>query len=425
MASLRTGGRALVWCLTVTSLVALASAYGTGSPPASSAAAGRVIEIASDLPLDGDVKASSEETNKALRLYLDQIRGKAGPYTVRLKIYNNATSARGGWDDETCVKNAVGHLRSAEVAVMGTYNSGCARLMVPVMNQASNGPLLMVSHANTNPGLTKPWGPNEPQKFAPTGTRSFARVAATDDQQGAAGAGFIKHTLGASRCFVLNDGQLYGLGVAKAFATAAAQLGVTVLGNRSWDVGADSYVDLFQQVAAAQPDCVYLAGVFENHGAELIRDKVAVLGDNSKVALIGPDGFSGYAELDAMPQGAGMYLTFIGLSLEEIVKQSPTAGTFITAYQQRYGSPPTSSYALYGVAALQVILAAVESSDGTRRGVERAVFGSANLTVPAASSITGQDITIDHTTGDALTTTLTVLQIRGGVESFVSSQTVS
>ena len=41
---------------------------------------------------------------------------------------------------------------------MGTYNSGCALpLEVPVLNQAPNGPLLMVSHANTNPGLTKAW----------------------------------------------------------------------------------------------------------------------------------------------------------------------------------------------------------------------------------------------------------------------------
>ena len=41
---------------------------------------------------------------------------------------------------------------------MGTFNSGCAKIQVPTLNQDSTGPMLMVSHANTNPGLTKAVG---------------------------------------------------------------------------------------------------------------------------------------------------------------------------------------------------------------------------------------------------------------------------
>ena len=40
--------------------------------------------------------------------------------------------------------------------------------------------------------------------------------------------------------------------------------------------------------------------------------------------------------------------------------------------------PPTN-YALYGVQALQVILAAVEKSDGTRKGVTNAVFSGEGI----------------------------------------------
>ena len=67
---------------------------------------------------------------------------------------------------------------------MGTYNSGCAKLEVPVLNQDPTGPMLMVSHANTNPGLTKTWDPGEPDKYYPTGKRNYARVITTDDYQG-------------------------------------------------------------------------------------------------------------------------------------------------------------------------------------------------------------------------------------------------
>ncbi len=48
--------------------------------------------------------------------------------------------------------------------------------------------MLMVSHANTNPGLTKAWDPGEPDKYYPTGVRNYGRVIATDDFQGEADA---------------------------------------------------------------------------------------------------------------------------------------------------------------------------------------------------------------------------------------------
>ena len=51
---------------------------------------------------------------------------------------------------------------------------------------------------------------------------------------------------------------------------------------------------------ATGADCVYLGGINDNNGEQLIRDKVEVLGPNDgTVKLIGPDGFTGY------PTGAG------------------------------------------------------------------------------------------------------------------------
>src|SRR6185503_16042222 len=79
-------------------------------------------------------------------------------------------------------KDAAAAMNNAsKVAVMGTYNSGCAKIIVPVLNQDPDGPMLMVSHANTNPGLTKTWDPGEPDKYYPSGTRNYARIIATDD----------------------------------------------------------------------------------------------------------------------------------------------------------------------------------------------------------------------------------------------------
>src|SRR2546430_15252734 len=82
---------------------------------------------------------------------------------------------------------------------MGTYNSGCAKLEVPKLNQDTTGPLLMISNANTNPGLTKKWDANEPEKHYPSGKRNYARAMTTDDIQGPAGARFAGQALSATQ----------------------------------------------------------------------------------------------------------------------------------------------------------------------------------------------------------------------------------
>ena len=186
---------------------------------AAPAASGKTLVIGTDLPLQGSNKDTSDSTNNLIQLYLDSVGDKAGHYKIKLKIYDDSTAAAGSWDAATCTQNANAHVaNTAEVAVMGTYNSGCAKLEVPILNQASP-PMLMVSDANTSPGLTKAYSgndPGEPDKYYPTGKRNYARVVSTDDYQGPADANFAK-TLNVKRCFVVNDNSTYGKGVAGAF----------------------------------------------------------------------------------------------------------------------------------------------------------------------------------------------------------------
>jgi branched-chain amino acid transport system substrate-binding protein len=293
---------------------------------------------------------------------------------------------------------------------------------VPVLNQAPGGALLMVSHANTNPGLTKAWDPNEPDKYYPTGTRNYARVATTDDYQGPAAAQFASQDLKVKRCFVLNDNQTYGQGVAKAFADQAKKLGIEVLGNEAWDAKQPSYAALFQNIKSKNPDCVFLAGIYDENGGQLIKDKFNVLGDNTKVKMIGPDGMQGYPDLDKQPESQGMYATFPGLSTAQLVAGGGAAAKLLSAYKAKYGAAPAAPYALYGVAAVQVILAAIEKSDGTRKSVTAAAFGG--ITVPADISVIGKEIKIDPKTGDTINKDIAVLVQKGHKYTFVKAQPV-
>jgi branched-chain amino acid transport system substrate-binding protein len=304
---------------------------------------------------------------------------------------------------------------------MGTYNSGCAKIQVPILNQAG---MLMVSHANTNPGLTKEWEPGEPQKFFPSGTRSYARVITTDDYQGTAAATYASEKLGVKSVYILNDNETYGQGVAKAFADAATKLGINVIANEPWDKKQSNYSALFNKIKAANPDMIYLGGIYDNNGGQLVKDKVSVVGANDDVYLMAPDGFTGYPDFMKLPEAEGTYLTFAGLSTDQLQAAGGAAAKLLTDYEAEYGAPPGTSYALYAVAAVQVILEAIAQSDGTREGVTSKIFTAPGISIPADKSVLGKDIVIDPATGDTSAKDISVLQMKGGAETFVQAQAV-
>jgi branched-chain amino acid transport system substrate-binding protein len=386
---------------------------------------GKTLTISTDLPLQGASKDASDSTNNAIELYLSQIGNKAGNFTLALKKYDDSTAAKGSWDDATCQKNATDHVANAdEVAVMGTYNSGCAKIEAPILNNDPSGPMLMVSHANTNPGLTKTWDPGEPDKYYPTGKRNYARVITTDDYQGAAAAAFLAEK-GVKKVYVLNDNQTYGQGVAKSFVTGAGKSGITILGNEPWDAKQTSYSALFTKIKALAPDAIYLAGIYDNNGGQLVKDKVAVLGDQKTVPMMAPDGFTGYPELQKLPEGEGLYLSFTGLTVDQLKAAGGAAAKLLEAYKAKYGADLTTSFALYGVAATQVIVAAIAKSDGTRKSVTDAVLSGDGITIPAETSVTGKELKIDPKTGDITSQDISILQLTGGKETFLKAQPVT
>ena len=381
------------------------------------------LYIASDLPLQGGSADQSKSTNNAIKLLLKQMDNMAGEFSVGFREYDNSTAAKGSWDDAQCAKNAQAHVAAKdEVGVMGTYNSGCAKIIVPVLNQDPEGPMVMISNANTNPGLTKAWDAGEPEKYYPTGARNYFRVVTTDDNQGNAAAEFAQ-SVGVKRVYVLNDRQTYGIGVARSFTAAAKKLGLTVLSDgdagTGWDDKAPNYEALFTKIKATKPDMVYVGGIFDLNGGQLVKDKVKYLGDNTKVKFMMPDGFTGYPDFLALPEAQGAYLSFTGLSIDQFPKGG-AAEKFQADYLAEYGEAPTSSFSVYGAAAAQVMLKAIAASDGTRKGVFEAMKG---IVVPAEESVVGTELRFDEN-GDIVSRDITILNVTDSKETFVKKITV-
>jgi branched-chain amino acid transport system substrate-binding protein len=243
--------------------------------------------VVSDLPLQGASKLQTDQMVKAIDYVLKQHDYKAGKYTVQYQSCDDSTQQAGKWDAATCTSNANEYARNQSViGVIGTFNSGCAELEVPVLNRVSTA---MVSPANTWPGLTIESGlPGEPDKYYPTGTRNYARVVANDQIQGPADAQFAKD-IGLKSIFVLNDEQTYGFGVATTFRGAAPKLGLKVAGFQGWDAKQSSYEALANTIKQSGADGVFLGGIICNNGAKLIKDLKAGVPD---ATLIAPDGFS-------------------------------------------------------------------------------------------------------------------------------------
>ncbi len=384
-------------------------------------AAGGTLIVSTDLPLQGASADASADTNLAIQLILEKAGGKAGDFNIELKEYDNSTAAAGAWDPATCAKNANDHVaNTAEVAVMGTYNSGCAKIEIPVLNQDASGPMLMISHANTAVGITKPFDPGEPDVYYPTGVRNYGRVIATDDFQGTAGAQFAKQDLGVTKCLVLNDAQTYGVGVATTFAAEAKVQGIEVV-EEAWDSKQPNYTALFEGYQDAGIDCVYLGGINDNNGEQLIRDKVAVFGPNTgDVKLIAPDGFTGYPSVQALAEAQDMYITFAGLPASALIDAGGAGAQFVTDFKAKYGHDPASAYAIYGAAAFQYILASIAASDGTRKGVRDAAF-SGTITIPAAEAVIGKDFSIDKDTGDVTAIDMSIQVMKDNTETFLKA----
>ena len=373
------------------------------------------VLIASDLPLQGANRALTTEMADAIELVLQQKEWKVGDLVVGYQSCDDSTAQAGSWDSAKCSSNARAYANNESViGIVGTFNSGCAKLVIPVANRAPNGPLAMVSPANTYPGLTE-GGPGteqgEPDNYYPTGKRNYARVVWNDQFQGAAGAQLAQE-LGLKKVFVLNDSETYGLGIATLFSSYAEKLGIQILGNQKWDKEASSYESLASRVKASGADSVFLGGIVCNNGGKLIKDLRAGLGPD--VTLVGPDGWT---PISATIEGAGdasnnMYITQPGIPVDQL---KGAGKEFVDAFQQEFGKAP-DPYTVYAAQAAVVLLDAVEVGGNDRAKVSEELFNT-----DVSDGILGS-FQIDEN-GDTTLGTVAVNQIKEGQSIFVRTIT--
>ena len=335
------------------------------------------ILIASDLPLQGSSRTQTLQMVGAIRQVLESNEWKAGDVNVGYQSCDDSTAQAGKWDPGKTSQNANAYAENQSVVGMiGTFNSGAAAIAIPVLNQAPGGGLAMISPANTYVCLTE-GGPgcadDEPDKYYPAGTRNYVRVVAHDAFQGAALAEFMQ-AQGTTSLYVLNDKEAYGLGVATNTRNAAEHLGIEVVGFEAWDPKASNYEALMRKISQSGADAVFLGGLIDENGAQVIKDKVKVLGPNDgDVKLYAPDGFTAQQTIDesGVENTRGAFFSVAGVPADEFTGRG---AEFVEEFQEVLGDEPIDPYAVYGAQATQIMLDAIAASDYTRAGVIEAMF---------------------------------------------------
>ena len=319
--------------------------------------------IPSDLPLQGSGRTQTTEMTEAIKYVLKKANFKAGKYKIGYQSCDDSTAQAGKWVSAKCSANGNAYSQNKTViGVIGTFNSGCAEIIIPILNRAANGPMGMVSPANTYVGLTHS-GPGtvagEPGKYYPNGKRNYIRMVAADDFQGAADALFMQGK-GAKSVFILNDKEAYGLGVATDTKNSATKIGLKVAGFTAWDPKASSYEALATKIKQSGADWVYFGGLICENGAKLISDvKSGVPGAH----LMAPDGFSAFDSNGAA--AVGMYITVAGVPPEKL---TGTGADFIKNFGAQIGKKP-NPYSAYAAQSMQVLLDAIAKSGGSRSTV--------------------------------------------------------
>jgi ABC-type branched-subunit amino acid transport system substrate-binding protein len=328
------------------------------------------VLIASDLLLQGPLGAGPRDMAEAIRFVLEQRDFRAGEHSVGYRSCDDSNAQTGNFDRRTCAANANAYARADRlVAVIGTYNSACAQVEIPILNRAPGGALAMISPANTyagltRPGLPPPWGyRGEPDIYYPTGSRNYVRVLPPDDMHGAAHA-LLAKDLGLRRVYVLHSGaDPQNSQLIDPFRYAARRLDVPIVGSARFDPEDERFDELADRVARSGADGILLAADPYVGGDRLLKALRERLG--TRVTIMAGYYFSFVPDvLDlAGPAARGVYVTTSDLPRAEL-----DLGRAADRFAEDFGEGDTA-FALEAAQAAELVVRAIARSDGTRASV--------------------------------------------------------
>jgi branched-chain amino acid transport system substrate-binding protein len=385
---MRTLGKAVTGCILVGSVIGIVacgssksnSSSSASSGSSSSSSSGKVVDFYSSLPLQGASTAQTTPMVNGMKLALQQAGGKAGQWTVHYTSLDDSTAAAGKWDPgQTAADARKAAADTKAVYYMGEFNSGASEVSIPILNEAG---LPMVSPANTYVGLTtnQPGSaPGEPQKYYPTGTRTYLRIVPIDSIQAASDLLAMKQA-GCTKVAVANDKEAYGQGLATLLGLEKASYGVNIVSDTGIDPTAPNFRSYASTIKGQGADCFFFAGIVSNGAVQITKDVHAAL---PTAKVFGGDGVCTDSYTSAKKGGvpASLYPLMQCTVATQKLSAYPGGKDFLAAYSKAYGTSSPDPYAIYGYEVMKLGLdtvAKLGAQGNSKSAVLKALFATTN-----------------------------------------------
>jgi branched-chain amino acid transport system substrate-binding protein len=343
-----------------------------------STAQGTTLTIYSSLPLQGTSRGQSEAVINGERLALEEVGSKVGRFRIKYVSLDDSTAQNPGTADEgKTAQNARQAVRDkSTIFYLGEFNSGGTKVSLPILNRAN---IPQISPSNTYVGLTTDLPgsePGEPDKYYPSGKRTYARVVPHDRIQGAALVSVMKED-GCQTATLWNDKSVYGAGLARNIKNSAQEAGVRIENEQGTDKNAPNYRSI---AANIESDCFVWAGVTGENGVQVFKD-VAAAAPNAK--LYGPDGVAEEAFTNprkgGIPANVGrrMKITVATLGTKDL----PNAAPILDRFKEKYNTQTVDPYAIYGYETMALALDALKRAGdqaNDRNAVLEQLFATKN-----------------------------------------------
>ena len=384
---MRTLGKAVTGCVLVGSVVGIVACGSSSSNSSSSAASGssgsssgKVVDFYSSLPLQGASTAQTTPMVNGMKLALQQAGGKAGQWTVKYTSLDDSTAAAGKWDPgQTAADARKAAADPKAVFYMGEFNSGASEVSIPILNEAG---LPMVSPANTYVGLTtnEPGSaPGEPQKYYPTGTRTYLRIVPIDSIQAASDLLAMKQA-GCTKVAVANDKEAYGQGLATLLGLEKGSYGVNIVSDTGIDPTAPNFRSYASTIKGQGADCFFFAGIVSNGAVQITKDVHAAI---PTAKVFGGDGVCTDSYTSAKKGGvpSSLYPLLQCTVATQKLSAYPGGKDFLAAYSKAYGTSSPDPYAIYGYEVMKLGLdtvAKLGAQGNSKSAVLKALFATTN-----------------------------------------------
>ena len=343
----------------------LASCGGTAVSGASEAV-GSQLAIYSSLPLQGREAAVSQQIVDGETLALAETGGRVGPFKVGYVSLDDSNESNGRWDPGISATNAKTAAEdTSTIAYIGDLDSGATAITLPLMNAAG---ILQVSPASPYVGLTssRDAGQDEPERFYPSGKRTFGRLQPGDPVEAAAQVRLMS-ALGVHRVYVLDNEEPFAAPLAELVAEDAARAGIEVAAHDSLaTAGGTLYSGEVEKVVHSQAQAVFFAG---GGGPGAVALWQQLHDADPDLLLLGSRALAETSFTSQIGAAAGStYLTTPLLALDEY---PPSARRVLAASSRQFGGE-AGPWVLYGYEAMSVVLDSIRSA-GVRGNVRRVV----------------------------------------------------